>query len=77
MMGPRFLLYAGGTAFLVTVGGVAATYLYSLEKDGDGTRIERSAPNPVAALGLPAGLVIGGYVWWRRRSRAHDGKTKP
>lgn len=36
---------------------------------GQAKRISHSAPGPVAALGLPAGAVIGGYVWFRRRSR--------
>jgi hypothetical protein len=69
-MNPRFLLYASGAAFLVTGAGVAATYyLYSLQANGGEKQVARSAPGPVAALGLPASVVIGGYVWLRRRSR--------
>lgn len=36
---------------------------------GQAKKISRSVPGPIAALGLPAGVVIGGYVWWRRRAR--------
>lgn len=38
-------------------------------QDGNGNRVSHSAPAPVAALGLPAGVLIGGYIWLRRRTR--------
>jgi type IV secretory pathway VirB2 component (pilin) len=42
---------------------------------GQAKKITKSVPGPIAALGLPAGVVIGGYVWWRRRSRNGQSKT--
>ncbi len=36
---------------------------------GQAKKISHSAPGPVAALGLPAGLAIGGYIWLRRKAR--------
>lgn len=36
---------------------------------GQAKKISHSAPGPVAALGLPAGLGIGGYIWLRRKAR--------
>ncbi|MGO4835982.1 hypothetical protein AB4144_27445 [Rhizobiaceae sp. 2RAB30] len=36
---------------------------------GQAKKISHSAPGPVAALGLPAGLAIGGYIWLRRKTR--------
>ncbi len=36
---------------------------------GQAKKISRSVPRPIAALGLPAGVAIGGYVWWRRRAQ--------
>lgn len=75
-MNSRSLVYAGATAFLVTSAGAAATYyLYSLQANDGEEQVARSAPGPVAALGLPAGVVIGGYVWLRRRSRNRSKKA--
>ncbi len=34
---------------------------------GQAKKISRSVPAPVAVLGLPAGLLIGGYIWMTRR----------
>ncbi|MGO4832698.1 hypothetical protein AB4144_10450 [Rhizobiaceae sp. 2RAB30] len=36
---------------------------------GQAKKLSHSAPGPIAALGLPAGVVIGGYVWLRRRAQ--------
>ncbi len=36
---------------------------------GQAKKISHSAPGPVAALGLPVGLAIGGYIWLRRKTR--------
>ncbi len=41
---------------------------------GHGGTVTHSAPGPVAAVGLP-GLVAGGYIWLRRRSRNNQKKT--
>lgn len=42
---------------------------------GQAKKISQSAPGPVAALGLPAGIAIGGYLWFRRRRRDGQNKT--
>lgn len=41
---------------------------------GHGGKISHSAPGPVAAVGIP-GLVAGGYVWLRRKSRKNQQNT--
>jgi hypothetical protein len=42
---------------------------------GQANKIARAVPGPVAGIGLPAAALIGGYIWWRRRSAAGQRKT--
>lgn len=42
---------------------------------GQPKKISKSVPGPVAALGLPAGAAIAGYVWLRRRRPNGQKKT--
>lgn len=67
----KALLSAAAMALLMTAPSFAKK---PATPPGQAKKITHSAPGPVAALGLPAGAAIGGYLWWRRRFR--NGKSK-
>lgn len=64
---PVFLATVAGATVLA---GVVATALYSHQQDEgiDKGGISRSAPSPTVGIGLPALVIVGGYVWFRHRS---------
>ncbi|MGO4836020.1 hypothetical protein AB4144_27635 [Rhizobiaceae sp. 2RAB30] len=43
-------------------------------QQGQRSQVSHSAPGPVAALGLPAVTIVGGYVWLRRKLGRGKGK---
>ncbi len=52
------------------VAGVVATALYTFqpaEASGKGA-ISLSAPSPIVGIGIPSLVIVGGYLWVRRRS---------
>jgi len=68
----RSWIFAGALTLLATAPSFAMGW-WSHPRDGNGgngnTPITHSAPGPVVGLGLPALVVAGGYVWYRRRAR--------
>jgi type IV secretory pathway VirB2 component (pilin) len=71
----KAIVPAVAVIFLATAPSLAHGNNGKGKKLGHHKKISRSVPGPVAGLGLPAGVVIGGYMWWRRRS-ANQNKTK-
>lgn len=64
---PVFLATVAGATVLA---GVVATSLYSPQQNEDVDKggVSRSAPGPTVGIGLPALVVVGGYVWIRLRA---------
>ncbi|BCH21225.1 hypothetical protein MesoLjLc_09970 [Mesorhizobium sp. L-8-10] len=69
----KALLFAGAVALLATAPSFAQNFQSGHQ--GQLYQVSRSAPGPVAALGLPAAALVGGYVWLRRRSGRGQSKT--
>jgi energy-converting hydrogenase Eha subunit A len=67
----KALLSAAAVALVVT----APSFAHHKPKHKGGPKVSKSVPGPVAALGLPAGVAIGGYVWLRRRARKGQDKV--
>ena len=68
MIDHRALICAGVLTVLTTAPCFALASWFPAPKGGSGPGVSRSAPGPVVGVGLPA-LVIGGYFWYRRRSK--------
>jgi len=68
MINLRLLTCAGALTLLATAPGLAAD---PPQKNGHARKAEisRSAAGPVVGVGLPALVVVGGYVWYRNRTR--------
>ena len=45
---------------------------YGWEKDKSGGGVSHSAPGPELGAGLLPALIMGGYLWYRRRSKQRD-----
>ena len=66
----KSLICAGMLTLLSTASCFAmASWFPDSGTHGAGDRTSHSAPGPVLGVGVPALLVVGGYVWYRRRSR--------
>ncbi|BCH25760.1 hypothetical protein [Mesorhizobium sp. L-8-3] len=65
---PMLLATVAGATVLA---GVVVGGLYSQQQNEDADRggVSRSAPSPTLGIGLPALVVVGGYVWVRYRSK--------
>jgi hypothetical protein len=61
----KALLSAGAMALLATAPSFGQNF--QTGQQGQRYQVSHSAPGPVAALGLPAVAVVGGYVWLRRK----------
>ena len=45
---------------------------YGWDKGNSGGGVSHSAPGPELGVGLLPALIIGGYLWYRRRSKQRD-----
>jgi hypothetical protein len=63
----KSLICAGVLTLLATAPCFAMASWFPGSGNG-GSPVSHSAPGPVLGVGLPA-LVVGGYVWYRHRSR--------
>lgn len=57
-----------GALALMTAAPASAMGRLPIDKDRDHP-IVRPAPGPIAGIGLPAVALVGGYLWYSRRSR--------
>ena len=68
MINHRSWICAGALTVLTTAPCFALASWFPPSKGGSGPAVSHSAPGPVVGVGLPA-LVIGGYLWYRNRSK--------
>jgi hypothetical protein len=64
----KSLICAAVLTLLATAPGHAMASWFPGSGNNGGGQTSHSAPGPVLGVGLPA-LVIGGYVWYWRRSK--------
>ena len=65
----KSLICAGVLTLLTTAPCFAMASWFPGSGNNGGGPVSHSAPGPVLGVGLPAAALVGGYVWYRRRSR--------
>lgn len=53
---------------IVLVGATHASALGWFPRDRDNEPKSHSTPGPVVGVGVPAALLIGSFIWYRRRA---------